>query len=665
MRFRLLIALAAIVLASVFAEAQERRRSDTCQYQIPLGDLPDLGPLRLPGRTRNEAITFQIERARIPAAGTEIHLFIRHSPDLDGVRSFISVTLNYALLRSLRLDYDGETEVVIPVSPELLKRQNELLLSVQHFSNAAKSAAEMWTEIDGRSFVLVRCKDVRPVLDLTDLPYPLVDPHSQRDQRLNVLVPQRISDETLEATALIVANLSRGTKRAGSRVTSIETVSTPGGLNGPLLIVGTPTQQPLLAQLERRLPASTDFDSLSQSEGLAALVTRTDRETSPILIVTGKSSAGVLQAARGLFNIRSDSPVAAAKIGFTPKRTADPRDWPGFVPPTARFSLEDLQEQDFRLGPGPRRAAVVRLDTTADARFLEYGLQARLFFDIRQAAGSDHSFLEVSLNGNSLGRFPLRDISSGSKASIRINAPAQLLRTRNILEVLWDEENGDIDGEGWLLRSSEFYLPRYYSSDLPDLSLLREYFYPFSLKPDLSDTVIAVPDTVDPDIYGALMQLAVHIGSIFPGDTASFSVRSNQKSLIPFRNGSHFIFLNVERGQPAAQETVSPWDPRKYVLKITATTSAGLRQFMETFFSEQVFNTLKGDTVYLTQAQPVMRQVSPRRRVEENFYLTRIEAWLRSNWIALPLILGSASVLMFVALRLALNQYRMRSNGAV
>ena len=86
---------------------------------------------------------------------------------------------------------------------------------------------------------------------------------------------------------------------------------------------------------------------------------------------------------------------------------------------------------------------------------------------------------------------------------------------------------------------------------------------------------------------------------------------------------------------------------------------------METFFSERVFNELKGDTVYPTQAQPVMRQVSPRRRVEEKFYLTRIEAWLRSNWIALPLILGSASVLMFVALRLALNQYRMRSNGAV
>jgi hypothetical protein len=381
--------------------------------------------------------------------------------------------------------------------------------------------------------------------------------------------------------------------------------------------------------------------------------------------VSGESAAGVLRAARGLFDVRSEVPVSVARIGPPAIRVTETRSWRGFVPPSSRFSLQDMEADDVRIRPGARGAAVIPLDATPDARFLNYGFQARLFFDLRPASGSDHSFLEVFLNDRSLGRFAVRDVSTGSKASLRVNAPGHLLRNRNVFKVLWDTESGDMDGEGWLLRSSEFYLPRYYSAELPDLSLLREHFYPFSLKPDLSDTVIVMPDAIDEDIYATLIELSAHLGALLPSDSVSFTLRRNSENAKLTGTGSHFIILDIQRGQPTVQEMASPWDPQKYVLRMTAGTSAALRQLADRFFSEGIFNRLEGDTFYLAQSQPVMRRVAPPQSIEEHFYLTRIEAWLRSNWLALPLILVAVSVLMFIALRLALNQYRMRSNGAV
>jgi hypothetical protein len=48
------------------------------------------------------------------------------------------------------------------------------------------------------------------------------------------------------------------------------------------------------------------------------------------------------------------------------------------------------------------------------------------------------------------------------------------------------------------------------------------------------------------------------------------------------------------------------------------------------------------------------------RQSYEYSYSTHLQAWLRENWIALPLILTTISCLLFVGLRLALAQYKNR-----
>jgi hypothetical protein len=49
--------------------------------------------------------------------------------------------------------------------------------------------------------------------------------------------------------------------------------------------------------------------------------------------------------------------------------------------------------------------------------------------------------------------------------------------------------------------------------------------------------------------------------------------------------------------------------------------------------------------------------VGPRSKTTEYSYPLFIEAWLRTHWVALPIILIAVSGLLFVGLRMALRHY--------
>ena len=187
-------------------------------------------------------VRFACESAWKPVTGSALHLFISHSPDLDGSRSFLSVTLNYEILRSLRLDEFNQStaEVTIPLPPEMLRGDNEIRFSVEQFSSVHRST-EIWTAIKPSSFITIQYDESRPTLDVSLLPSPLVDRRSYRLQQLSVLLPNRPSSQTLEATALLIANYSAGLGEA----LTIQPVRSIDAASDRLLIVGTPEEQPL------------------------------------------------------------------------------------------------------------------------------------------------------------------------------------------------------------------------------------------------------------------------------------------------------------------------------------------------------------------------------------------------------------------------------------
>jgi hypothetical protein len=268
-----------------------------------------------------------------------------------------------------------------------------------------------------------------------------------------------------------------------------------------------------------------------------------------------------------------------------------------------------------------------------------------------------------------LGRFPASEFSAGASPSIHVTIPAHLLQAKNVLNVEWKGlDSLETTPVAWLLTNSEFDLPRDYQVNLPDLALLRSGLFPFSLRSDLSDIIVVVPDGSSNEVAAAVFELAGLLGRLVPTDRFAFSVKRlselKKQTTIP----SHLIALrtgDLPKGALATiQESVSPWNDQKYLLSITASSPASLRAAIKTAFSGATLKQLQGDTAYIYPDRVSSFRTRPVRLIQEYSYSTHLQAWLRTNWIALPVILTSVSGLLFVGLRLALAQYKNRNHSS-
>jgi len=93
------------------------------------------------------------------------------------------------------------------------------------------------------------------------------------------------------------------------------------------------------------------------------------------------------------------------------------------------------------------------------------------------------------------------------------------------------------------------------------------------------------------------------------------------------------------------------------VLSITAASLTGLQRAVRQAFHQTTLNQLGGDAAVLGN-EVVCFDLAPKRNVRETSYLTYVQAWLRMNWLALPVILTAASGLLFIVLRLTLKYYK-------
>lgn len=615
------------------------------EYQIRFGqELRLQSDVRLSGPSASRTVAFRCDSRLRPVAGSELHLFLNHAPNLDPDRSYLSVNLNYGVLRSIRLDERDENtaEVVIPLPPDLLKFENQLVFSADQVSTGG-AAADTWTAIGVSSYLRIQYERERTGGDLRLLPSPLLDPYSYEVQNLDVLVPERISTESLEAAALLVANFANRLPPGSVAIHAIESLDEA---DDPVLLAGTPAEQGALREFPQAAGA-----------GLA------ERDSLPVLYVTGDSPAAVLHTARGL---------------FAPRLThLKPRQWKGFIPAQSRFTLAELGSKDLKLDASDGFSVAVPLKSTPDSRFFERGPQMTLWLDFKPAAPAPGCTLAVEWNGTLIREIAVKEISRSFPASLSVVIPGGLTAAQNTLRVSLRGTGSDAQVTGFLLPDTQFYLPRDYRAELPDLALLRHSLYPFTLQADLSDAIVILPDSIHSGTFAALLELSKALGSLAPAGAVAFRVRRLSDMVRSDWSGANLIFLDPfgkppeqvfpywPRSGPGApeesavrlQEVVSPWNPRGFALSITA-GEVPLRQAVEQIFTRGTLNELSGDTAYLTGSGPVCLNASRRRVIEESFYLTHLEAWMRVNWMALPLILALVSAVMFVGVRLALDRYK-------
>jgi hypothetical protein len=651
------VRMLALLAAAPFAIASEKGRLPllTPAYEIHFDRQLGLsGALRMPYTNETRFVDFRCESGSQPVKGSELHLFLEHSPQLNPDRSFLSVSLNYGVLRSLRLDKAnlGPTEIIIPLPPNLLHRNNRLILSVEQHYLTGAALGSIWTSILARSYITIHSGPAPATYNLRELPLPLLDPASYRPKVFDVLLPQRIAQPTLEATALLVANLAH--RMAGEPVT-VDVVPSIAEATHPLLIVGTSYEQPELWSLETAAPAGV-------AEGLAGISRGLAGGLSPIVFVTGGSPEGVLRAARRL-SLTAVSGNLVQIVTETRYQPAAQHAWEGFIPPNGHLQVGDLGIEDLTLGPEDGYTLALPLRAPPDFQFFPKGGQMTLQFRMARGFSSlPPRRLIVELNRVRLQDLDVSGLVKDSFLSLTTNVPRGLLRSQNLLTISLPAQKPTAESPptAVLLPTSQFTFPCDYSAELPDLGLLRYHLYPFSRSPDFSDLVIAVPGVVDRGIFEAVVELASSLGRLAPADRVNFHVRQMGTFPERERNASQVISLSDVPGvgQTVFRESPSEWDQRKFVLAINASSTAALKPAIEQFFAEPGLNRLTGDTAYMTAQGLSCLTTARKKNIGEILLLLRLEVWLRTDWLALPAILIAVSAVLFVAWRLALERYK-------
>jgi len=100
----------------------------------------------------------------------------------------------------------------------MLRSRNELTFAIEQSARPSGPGVEVWSSLGAQSFIAIRYREEPPELNLGKLPAPLLEIQRVPGATgLAVLRPERPSPRTLEAAALVVANLCK--RVAPERVT--------------------------------------------------------------------------------------------------------------------------------------------------------------------------------------------------------------------------------------------------------------------------------------------------------------------------------------------------------------------------------------------------------------------------------------------------------------
>jgi Bacterial cellulose synthase subunit len=643
----------------------------TERFDMRFGEHLGIGDLRLVGGRATRQVEFPWPTDWRPQPGAELRLRFEHSPALDGERSFLAVSLNHGVLRSLRLDAQnaGPTDLVVPLAPEMLLEENQLVISVEQFGAAGATEAQ-WTLVRSSSLLSIPFERRRVERGLADLPEPILRRRSFEPRRLTLLVPTQPSYATLEATARTVASL---TARVAPAPVTLVFVRSLREVETPAVAVGTPREQPALRELGA---IGEDAAKPSPSTGVVALYLEAGPNAQPLLAVTGQEPGAVAKAALGLFSApgRKGSRLLLVPVAPTPK-PALRRVWRRFIPPGNGFTIDEAGDSRAELAVTADLPARVRMKAPPDARFLPYGHRATLVFEALPGLASDaKADLEVYWNDVLLRLLPMEQRAGARTFTLSVPIPASALKAENVLTVAWNGRSGATGPFVTLRGDSSLFLPREYMADLPDLALLPSGFYPFSLHADLADAVVGVPE--GEEAVPALCEFAALLGRLLPTEQFLFKVAPASQALAA--SGQNVILLEagdgpssvplpdlklLTRGEslrrlPLVQEVEYPPGGTRYLLRIRAQTPSLLRVAARSLGEPAVWQGLSGDTAFLAAEGPQAFRVGTHRRIAEISYLTRLKAWLREHWFGLPLILAAASALLWMGLRLVLAHHR-------
>ena len=586
----------------------------------------------------------------------------QHSPALYANRSNLTVLVNDTAVGSIPLNRKESKpgNVLVNIPTNLLQEYNELKIVAQQNNSSGcsdPSDPTLWTEILPDSKLIFNYNRKEIPLNFSNYPYPFFDNLNLETNNIVYLEPKSTSESWLEGAARLQASLGRQAEFRPIETSLISDVSDVSA-NERLVIIGTPSEQPGLADLKlpRKIAGSKILDAnnnvIPEDTGVLILTT-TKKGKVPVLIATGNGPVGVEKAAR-LLAQPSSQRMGTGQVVLVNKleETVTPgkREWPRYLPESSSFELSEIKTQvngdafrDVTVRGSAAPAIEIDFRALPDDRFVR-GSSMNLVYSYGPQMNPRTSAVEVLLDGVFIGGARLDSDEGEMRKNLKVDLPAKLVKPDSKLQVFFrmnpkepfDKVNcispPDQQLTGTVHSDTSFDLKRENSVQLPNLKLM-QYGFPFAAPQDLSETAIVLPQQPSSTDVLTMLAFSERLGRLSRADAIKLEVYTPNNLPSEVRKNEHLVGIGTRdnfplpdvfkapgfnlarsfgRGSAQASVTVpqdqqgmikqilSPWNGDRVVLALTAQTDTGLERVQQVLGKDPWFFQLKKDTVLIS-----------------------------------------------------------------
>jgi cellulose synthase operon protein B len=664
----------------------------------------------------------------------KVLLRYRHSPALYATRSNLTVLINGASIGTIPLNRkDGEIgSQVFNIPLSLLKNYNEVTIGA--LQNNSPTCTQdpydpsLWTEVLPDSKVTFDYTPQPITLNFSTFPYPIFDELSLYPNQLAYLLPSKVDETWLTATSRFQATLGRlaDYRRLDTRVIkTLDEVNKSVSPNAPaerLVIIGTPQEQPALKSLDLPLPLEDNKVLDSKNKALppdvgVLMLTTTPNSDAPVLVATGNGPVGVAKAVQFLVQ-SSDRKIGTGQSiivkDLNPVPSPPLRSWSGYLPLADKFKLSDLLArnnkpyQDVTVRGSDSPPIEIDFRALPDDQFGQ-GNSMTLRYSYGPQINAKTSLVEVKLDGVALIGKRLTSIDGGTRESLKIPLPGDLIKPTSKIQVDFRLDARErrscsrvTDQQLWgtLHADTSFDLKRTNAVQLPDLKLL-QYGFPFAAPQDLSNTAIVLPKSPKPNDVMTLLEFSTRLGrlskansvqlAVYTADTFPKELRAKSQ-LVGIGTSSDFPFpeamtsgdfqlrdsfermLNQSNIQPSPdkdgviKEIISPWNKERVLLALSGQTEKGLEQVQDFLRQDPLFFQLKEDTVLISAntAKPDANdpnaynieflQREKKLQVDKTPVPNRVFRFLSGSWFMLGPAIVAATLILYGVVQLYLKR---------
>lgn len=473
---------------------------------------------------------------------TYLDMTFQHSHQLLPNRSWLEVVVNNKALKRIPLTKENaeSTNIKVPIPAGSLTDFNTLAFRVeQHYTDMCEDPLDksLWTQILPNSKLVFNYTPTLPAVDLAGFPYPIIDPLAYTPEPVRYVIPESPGEQELLALSYVNVYLAQQTGKK-EFLTQVARQEQGYQGDGHLVYVGLPGQLRGLSNLS--VPGyslqggqwvnNQTGQPLNGNEGFIAFFPHPRYKNRAVLVVSGNTPQGVLQAATYLTNApKVDTLVgqaATAPDGWNPPNVRSAK-----VPRYVENQTRTFAELGYPVQSVEKINAppiVYHIPIVGD--FSDAG--SKLYLDLAYSYGPEmnptFSSLEVKMNDISIANIPLLNVNGEEMRQVTIPISNELVEPDNDLVVqfhMMPDKFGrcvnNFEDKAWgkVLDTSKLRVEGRVGSRLPDVGLLNDTGFPYTREDHMDNMHIVVPENPSDDLLRTMLAFTARLGRATLADT--------------------------------------------------------------------------------------------------------------------------------------------------